>query len=583
MSRGALAQLSDEQLVALQLRGGQWPRSLFAPALIPDAWMGLLEHADGWRKFVPSGEDPRPSGDARLTLVRNRPIAVPVEVDDLRAGGGEDITLRGELLLRWQQRDDDLSALARQLATRTRLNLQDLAALLREPLRSAASVFASARPVEALTGVDLREPLSQHLHEHLRAQAFEWGFAIERVTRCDAISRAAAERAAVQRDASRRIEHIRAGQLVEQAALAATQQKLAGLRSMLGELQSTAQGDARVGRELLASLDPAERGRVLANLWRIVPSSCRTHAIVAVGGFNCVWLNPDDPQQVTRRLEVPDLLGPLRSVGCTVGCDAVLLGAAKGVWRVASDCTSKPAPLRAPDAAGAVHRFNAVAGREQEVYGTHTQLGCWRWSAEGVAAPLLQSSIGMPQSVRALVLCDDSIWFAADDRVLCAEKGQGPPRQIGNPIGSTIHSLAVGATDLFAGCGDASVRRCAIDGSTDWEIIARGDGPVASLALRSWGDLDELLFPAGHRGVLALYWREQVTVAQLEPPAGLGGRVAPIDRVWAAADLLAALNSDLGRLYVRTASTPDGVIREVLLARLLGRPVEDVCLQTAAV
>jgi hypothetical protein len=91
MSRDVSKQFADPRLVAFCVSSDAWPRGLLSQTLIPDAWIGLVEARDGRRRLAPAGEDPRPERDERVTLVRNRPLVVPLEVADCVAAGGNDV------------------------------------------------------------------------------------------------------------------------------------------------------------------------------------------------------------------------------------------------------------------------------------------------------------------------------------------------------------------------------------------------------------------------------------------------------------------------------------------------------------
>ncbi len=107
-----------------------------------------------------------------------------------------------------------------------------------------------------------------------------------------------------------------------------------------------------------------------------------------------------------------------------------------------------------------------------------------------------------------------------------------------------------------------------------WVEIDRSDRPVASLALRRWFDVDELLIPAGPRGVVAHYG-DGASATLLPAPSSPAGAV-PIDRVWAGEDVTIGLNQDLGRAYLLRRG--EEAVTQVAIARLLGAAVEDVCL-----
>jgi len=79
MSREILNKLDKPTLVALRCKGDAWGGSLFGETLIPDKWMGLVLKADGRRRFVPAGEDPRPERGDTLVLVGSAGVCRQLE------------------------------------------------------------------------------------------------------------------------------------------------------------------------------------------------------------------------------------------------------------------------------------------------------------------------------------------------------------------------------------------------------------------------------------------------------------------------------------------------------------------------
>lgn len=602
-----LTQLADPNLLALQIRGEQWPRSYFATTLIPDAWMALLESSEGWRKLVPAGEDPRPDAEARLTLVRNRAIVVPLEARDLTTSGSEDLALDGELLVRWPARDDDLAALALHLrgsspgapgspssTADSRLTSADFAKRLAPALHEALRDFARTHSAADLLNGDARETLAAFLRERLHRTWLEWGLALERINRLYCTSRVVTERTARERDAARRVEQIQSRQLVEQAALAATQQRVSGLRTTFDKLREAAGGDTRSWRELLPALDPAERARLLTSLWRLTPQHERTTAIAAVSATRCIVLDARDPERVLRRIDLPPDLGPLRSVIQAPPASGLFIGATRGLWRVKDDGTP-PSAYPAPEPEAVRHRFNSMllddsggsnerggtndVGAAARILSTNTQLGCCAWSlADPADFQWLFTPATETRSVRGLCCAAERVFFVADNRVMQVTGDSAAPT--GPPAGSTIHSLAATEETLYATWGDGSIQRLSLDDPHAWEVVERLSSPAASLALRTWGGVVELIVPDGRRGLVAIYPDERITVPVLHAPATFAGQPAPLQRAWAAPDTLVGLNQDLGRLYIRTLDQSDDTQREVLLSRLLSGAVEDVALVT---
>jgi hypothetical protein len=604
-----LDHLNDASVLAVQGFGRDWPRPLFSQSFIPDTWQAILESPEGWRKFYAAGADPRPTDDARLTLVRARPIVIPFEVRDLASADDHDIHAAGEVLVRWPTRDDDLAALSARLrrgethatagankgAPPPRaatpgasplpvLRSSELAAHLAPALRTALRSFARRFTAETLLQSDCRNDVAAALREAMPELALEWGLVLERVNKLELRSRAYAARIAHDRDAADRRARLQTRQMLDAAALAATQQRIAGVQELLARLQAGT--DGKSWRELLPALDPAERTRILRNLWRIAPAGAPARSLAAVGGRLAIWMDLANPDRVVRRIEVPATLGALRSIWIDDTDGRAYLGATTGVWEVAPDGRLTAYPAAPPMQPG--HRFNAVRAAGGRIIATHPQLGVWAWSrsAPEAGVALFEPSNGRPRSIRALTFAGERLICALDDQLVEIAPGEATGSAgvspLGPAAGSTIHALAAADREVFASCGDGAIRRLALDApGAGWGVIEQLEQPPAGLALRTFGDLTELLIPTARRGVLAIYPHDDVRSTALPAPAGLAGNPAALNRAAAGPDALAALSPDLGRVYILTHAQADESPREVLLARLIGAAIEDVCLSTA--
>ena len=299
MSREPLKELTDPTLVAVCVAGDAWPRGLLSENPIPDNWMGLVIKPDGRRRYVPAGENPRAERGDKLVLTRTRPITVPLSVSNCQASQGNLVDGACELLVRWQPREDDLAALERSLLSEP-LTLQRLAsAVVDAGGLTVMRQFIRERSAEKLVREDLRDELLSALHEQLKKFAFETGMELDRIVKLGFVSESFERQAALKREARQRVERIEAAKMVDAAALAATKRRLGDLGGILEQLKSAATGEEKTQwHELLPALAPADRGRLLENLWRLTPDRHVAAAIVAVAGGECLWL---DPAQRARR------------------------------------------------------------------------------------------------------------------------------------------------------------------------------------------------------------------------------------------------------------------------------------------
>jgi hypothetical protein len=577
MARDILKSLADASIAALRVRGGEWPRNLLAETLIPDAWMGIVLQPDGRRRFVPAGEDPRPERDDTLVLVRNRAIAVPLELHEAPASSGHGVHARVELLVRAPARDDELAALARTLVTGDALGLDALAEYLwHGAARAALQRFIRERPAAALVYDDLRAALLEHLRNELKGVLFAAGLVLERLGAIECTSPALIEEEARQRATARKVSELEARGVVERAALAATQRRLDDLGSVLGKLrQAEAEGSGLKWHELLPSLTPGERGRLLESLWRLTPDREVATAVVVVAGRMCAWIDPAALEAPPRQVTLPDDLGGLRSVDYDAAGDTLLVGAATGVWRVQAGDGTVLAHYAVPQAEAVRTGFNAAVIGGERLYATHSQLGAWSWpiAHPGDAAPLLRPVAGVPRTVRGVFVdAQGHVVLAADTRVHAFD-AQGEEAWATGAAEGSIQCLAALEERLYAGTATGALLRCDLRVPGEWLVVHRTTSAIESVQARRWDDLVELVIPAGAAGVAGVYADEGL-VARL-----LHGGLA-IRRAWACDDCLVGLNENRDRLVVLTATMPGRSGVEVPIARLLGHPVQDVGLVT---
>jgi hypothetical protein len=582
MSREVLQRLADATIVALSLPGGAWPRSLLSTTLIPDAWMGLVEKRDGRRWFVPAGEQPRLDESDMLVLVRNRPITVPVDLAGAESADGNSVDASCELLIRWPARDDDLAALSRALLAPESsgdLTLNRLAARVCDAgARQSLREHIRAETAERLVREDTRREWLEMLRTHLAKFCFETGASIEHVARLSCTSRTLAAHELLRRESEERLERIKARETVEQAALAATHKRLSELSGVLEKLKSAASDrESMRWHDLLPSLSPAERGRLLENLWRISPDRHVTTAVAVVAGSECVWLDPLQPERAQRRVTIPSDLGGLRSVAFDAKRNCLLVGAATGVWALDANDGAVQSRFAVPGSPTPKTGFNSAAYLGETLYATHSQLGVWSWANVGAGAPacLLEPAGGVPKTLRAITpTCDGRILFSADD---CVQVFNPADESLAVLIAAddTIHALAVDGNDLYIGAGNGKILMVALNQPDDCWLVYRATGPIESIVVRRWNDLVELVVPAGGQGALSIYSQQNVISRVLDG-------AHPLRRVWASDDIVVGLNDRRDRLLVMNSNSPDRSSREVSLARLVGSSIQDACLVSAA-
>jgi hypothetical protein len=582
MSHDTLKRLADPQVIALRCKGDAWPRSLLAQTLIPDTWMGLVVSPDGRRRFVPAGEDPRPDNADTLVLVRNRAITVPLAVTEVPAAD-HPVSASVEVLFRCPARDDELAALHKTLLAAEELTLEGLMQAVNQAAAATAlRQFIRGRSAGQLVHEDQREPLLDHLRAALQRFLFSSGLVLERLGQVELVSESLAQQETLTRTAARRVEEIKSRDMVEQAALAATRRRLDDLSGLFDKLKQAAGDDTGRWGELLPALTPAERGRLLENLWRVTPDQHVAQAIVAVAGCTCVWLAPANADHVQQRISVDEALGGLRSVSFSPERGWLLLGAARGVWVLNAADGAVVGRYEVPEAGQPRTGFNAAVIAGERLFATHSQLGCWSWllAQPDQGTALLRPAAGKPKTIRAVTAdARGQALFAADDCVHVVS-ATGEELRTTSPVTAPITCLATLEDEIYVGTADGRIwsqRPTGHPGLADadtWCVVHRAGSALESIIARRWGDLVELVIPAGADGVCAVYAEAGVLARLMDSPT-------PIRRVWASDDALVGLNENRDRLVVLHSAMPGRTGRAVPLARELGAAIQDACLVTS--
>ena len=574
MSRDVMQRLWDTPIIALRCRGEAWPRGLLTPPLIPDTWMGLVQAAGGGRRFVPAGEDPRPQRDDTVVLVRNRSITVPLEVNDVPAAGGHAVRGTVEALLRCPAREDDLAALCKALLADEELTLEQLARAVEDAGASIAlRGFVREHEARQLVHDDVRDALCDHLRKALERFLFSTGLILERLGRVEFTSRSLAEHEAIRRETARRVREMESRDVVQNAALAAAHRRLDNLGDILTKLKNAAAGDVDVQwRELLPSLTPGERGRLLENLWRLTPDRKVAEAIVVVAGRECVWLDPPEPERIARQVTLSEELGGLRSVTYDARRDTLWVGAATGLWNVDPQTGETRERYVVPNAQSPRTGFNAAVSSRGQLFATHSQLGAWSWRIDDPTdvQPLLQPVAGVPRTIRAITTDERKrVLLAADDRVHAFDLAGETAWQTA-PAGGTIRCLAALEEWVYVGTASGALLRSDLNLRDAWLPVHRAYNPIESISARRWDDLIELVIPAGREGVFGVYAEEGIVSRLLDAPVALR-------RTWACDDTLVALSDSRDRLVVLNGTMPARTGHQVPIKQMLGWSIQDAC------
>jgi len=577
MSAAILDRLQEEKLLALRLPARDWPSSFLSAVCVPDAWMGLAITADGRRRYVPAGDDPKARDGEHIVLVRNRSIVVPLDSARAVSADGHDVSASIEMLVRWHAREDDLAALDRTLLADGPLTAERLASAVNSRGGGGAlQAFARAHDAVALTTEDLRGPLLDALRDALKRFTFECGCTIDGVVRARFDSDSFRTLAQRERERSDRLQRAAAREELERASLAATHRRLDDLRGLLDKMKQTSAADDELKwLNLMPALSPAERARLLENLWRVTPNRSVTRAFVVVTGQECLWLDPRDPERIVSRVTLPEDFGGLRSVTFLPDANRLIVGAATGLFAIDPISGDVRTRYTVPDAPPQRTGFNAAAAAGERLLATHSGLGAWSWRLEDAsdAIAVMRVENGRPGSVREATAAGDgqTLLFAADDAVYKVHGNEAPV--LHGTFDAEVLSLSVADPYLYVATEAGELYRATLHGD-DAMRMYRTRGPLPSVSVRRWSDLLEAVIPGPAGGIAAIFGDDGV-LSRLVDSAD------PIRRVWASDDAIVGLTERCDALLVLNHDMPERAGRRVPVARLTSRSIQDACLVTA--
>lgn len=639
MARDVGALLSDASVLAVLCMASEWPRRLFRAATVPIGWKGLLERSDGGRRRIAAGEEPDAQERDTLFLVREGTMRFTFGIGSCRTSDGHEISGVCEVEARIGDGEDELAGARRAFMGRgIPLRAGELGAEFAakggaDAVQSRIRGASASEIMEEERGRDVRAPLIERMGGFL----FDAGLHLASA-RLAPTSETYNRQKALERETRERLERMATRDALEQAALEATRRRMEQLRGLLNgvptESEKSAQGNASASTDdvaagdtstttsaaaewsiKLAAMSPTERSRVLENLWRISPSRRKARSIVVVAGGECLWIDPQRSDSISRRVTIPDQLGPLRSVSYDVGEDCLLIGAALGVWVVGARDGELMGSYRVSQVERSRTGFNAAIVVERRVVATHSHLGCWSWRVgdPGDARCLFSPGETGAKSVRGLTHLDRGFVLAADDS-LRVHDGSGEARGVvripGELRGTTDVMTRMAVTDegarlvsgvsppsimatrvsrspgssggaaailcacvhegaVYVGTGQGLVLAYRPQDGEPWSLVRRGVEPVESVLVRRWGDVLEVVLAAGSQGIIGVYPQQDVVCPMLTADVSLR-------RVWAADDVMVAVSDARDRLYVMSGNSPERMGREVPIGRWVGRSVQDV-------
>ena len=548
---------------------------------LPAQWAAMVRRTTGDHVVVRAGGTVDSAEVEDVLFVRVTPVEVALEEEGIITR--DRYQCRVELRLRISiipERSELLSFQKTLLGSHRVLQASGIARYLQPALRAALAKLAAERDGAELVDGRLTDAISAAMAKALEAPCFAAGLMLDGLPFARFDSSTLRQVQEVEEETvRRRAEHESAHQL--QAALEQAEAKhLDHLASLLARLKEMASSSPEVELpELLRTFSERQRGELYEAIFASEPVIAQTQWVVAAGGEELIFFDPQGPGEPARRLRVAGKAGPVRSIQTVRDSDGrivLLLGAATGVYRWPIDRTDPDLTFVVEGAPPARGGFNSVAMVGDRVFASHSELGLFEWDMDepSSARPRFESMTRNAKAVRGAVFFDGGIYCAIDDRVIRwpADEAVDRPTNIYTGSMTTITALCPTKEGLFAGNGDGDILHWPTGCDTKPERLHTGLNRAAESI---W-----LLTSHGVRRIVytdtSLHVHARVLGDNFTCRYEAGGQT--LRRVEVAPDMLVATNDLRDRLICWAPGRPATPKATIGVSRLCGHSIQDVCL-----
>ncbi len=323
--------------------------------------------------------------------------------------------------------------------------------------------------------------------------------------------------------------------------------------------------DLKAG-QLLSQYEQRDRGVLLCALLSESAGRARTGTLWAVGGMGAVRLDLRDETRGPEKRDLPDTLGPLRSVQITElgGSQKLLAGARGGVWVMDMEDGREPRAY-ADEACRSARGFSRAVSWGGGLWACHGERGIVAWDWQEGTTP---RRVAIEEPGNLCVLDESRLLVSCRGKVLVV----GREGQVKEAAESGAAVVAICPVEQ----GVIVVRE---DGEVSWcerenlrvERRERWCGKMTAAAVMPWLD-DVRVLLATEEGLVYCAGLEDGVVTQYA--GGRGG----LRRVVASADWMAGVSSSRGEVLLWESEGEKKSAREIHLAAMLGHRVADVAL-----
>lgn len=542
---------------------------------VPQGCTAIVWRAETAPTVYAAGTEMPGDGAREIMLVRTAPLELQFAFDRLLSKDGFDFaaTVQCQVFV-VPQREDLVSFRTGVLGSHDSADVERVRLVCAETVHGAMGQFAREHEADVLADPAQWSGFDAVLAQRFKPVGFSTGLALGRDPRISLTSESYATSQRARQTARLRQERLDHDAKLRAATVEARKSRLSELETLVAQARAIAEQAGGAGvAELIRSFDPAQRGEFYRGLLAANKPSKPTTAVIAIAGDEALFFDPADPRQPSKRIDLSGPLGGLRSIQWneTVDGGEIVIGAGRGVHRLTREGNKTASHAVASDVA-ARGGFNAMARLDNAVYGTHSELGIWRWQATGDAPG--EACLGELTAGSKTIRCiqpdaHGRLWFAVDETVFeWRPDAATPPRRWTFP--STVTALLAADGSLFIALADGRVlHRPHLDDDSQERIFGPG-GTIDDLSWSPGGGAARLILangmPQAHMVIVG-----DASRADYRAPTGIRSATAT-------EDFIAGITQARDQIALWRMETPEEPAAMIPVSRICGRSIQDVML-----
>ena len=543
----------------------------------PHGCAALAWHAESAPILYSAGADVSAEGVREIMLVRTAPLELAYSFERLTSKDGFDFTATIQCQVHIvPQREDLVSFRTSVLGSRNTANAEHVRQLCADAVQAAAAQFAREREAAGLADPTTWDAFDAALAERFKPLGFSTGLALGRDPRSNWSSETFGASQRVRQTARLRQERLEEDARLRAASVEARKTRLGELETLVARAKQVAEQAGGAGvADLVKAFDPAQRGEFYHGLLAANRPARPTSAVAAIAGDEVLLFDPANPRQPSKRITLTGPLGGLRSAHFVSfgDRDEIIIGAGRGLHRITPKGEILGSLSVTVDAAPR-GGFNAVSQCGDFLFGTHSELGVWRWplSSEGPGEPCLIDLSRGAKTIRGIQAdLQDRLWLAIDDSVV-AWRPAATDAPIRWKFPSNVTALQLADDSLFIALADGRVlHRPHLDDDRQERIFGPG-GTIDSLAWSPGGGMPRLIVANGAPQVHMLVIGD-ASRTEYRGPAG-------IRSITATEDYIAGITHARDQVVLWRMESPEEPATMIPVSRICGRTIQDVLLLT---